>query len=155
MLIRTGPDREGEKEKQPSTEMKEIKTLIIVAALAVASLGRADPPPANQTITEADGGRTIDCQVGETLTVRISDPATGGYGIVTQVFDRKILKLLARKELPPEPVSIARHGDFGKIVLEFQAIGTGETDLVIRIARKWEVKQHPEQYFRVHIKVRK
>jgi predicted secreted protein len=130
-----------------------MKILIIFTAMSITPLGWADMPHPNLTITEADGGKTIAFRVGETITVRISNPAAGGYDIVTEFFDPKILKLQARKDVPPEPTPIHRYGDFGKIVFEFEAIGAGETDLVIRIARRWEVKIEPEEYFRVRIRV--
>jgi predicted secreted protein len=130
-----------------------MKVLIIFTALSVTPLGWADMPHPNLTITEADGGETIACRVGETITVRISNPAAGGYDIVAEFFDPKILKLLARKEVPSESTPIPRYGDFGKIAFEFQAVGKGETDLVIRIARKWEVKINPVEYLRVRIRV--
>jgi predicted secreted protein len=130
-----------------------MKTLIIIAALSITPLGWTCSTSPGRTITEADGGQTVCCQRGEALTVVISNPAAGGYDIVNAVFDPKILRLVARKELPPAFSPLPRYGDFGKIVFEFQSSAAGETDLVIRIARKWEVKKEPEEHLRVRIRV--
>ena len=128
-----------------------IKALLMFAFLAVTAPGWADPAGANRLITEADQGRTFACRVGEKITVSIPNPATGGYNIITPVFDHRILQLLARKELPPEPAPVPKLGDFGKLVFELEVIGVGETNLVIQIARDWEVNKSPEEYLKVKI----
>jgi len=109
------------------------------------------PPP--RVITAADQGRTLACKLNDNLVLQLLNPASGGYDQVTPIFAARILRLVSRKELPPEPTPIPRSGDFGQIIFEFQAISPGETDLVIRIARKWEVKKPPEEYFKARIKV--
>ena len=130
-----------------------MKILVILAALSVTPVEWAGECSPSRTISEADGGQTITCRLGEIITVRIRNPAAGGYDIVSEHFDPKILCLQARKEASPESTPVPRYGDFGKIVFELLAVGTGETDVVIRIARKWEIKEDPEEYFRVRIRI--
>lgn len=111
--------------------------LIGVATLSVISLGWAGESPAKRVITEADQGRTITCHPGERITVRVRNSATGGYNIVTPVFDTKVLRLRNTKELAPEPAPFLNLGNFGTIVFDFEAAGHGGTLLTINIARDW------------------
>jgi len=144
-------NKEDCKEKQPCPRSRGIKALIIFTALAVTSLGSAAASPPSLTITDADNGGSFTCRVGELITVRTRNPATGGYNIVNPVFNPEILKLQAKKELPPEPAPFPKLGDFGTLVFEFEAIGVGETNLTIEIARDWEVNKSPEEYLKVKI----
>lgn len=132
-----------------------LKALMMLAFIAVASLGLAAPSGPNRTITQADQGRTFACQVHDKLTVVIPNPASGGYNRVIPEFNPRILKLLSRKEVPPEPAPFPKLGDFGKIIFELEVIGEGQTDMVIRIARDWEINKSPEEYLKVKIKARR
>lgn len=111
-------------------------------------------PPSPQMITEADAGRTIAVQRGEKFALKIRNPASGGYDIVTPIYDPGILKLASRKAIPPEPAPFPKLGDFGEIVFEFDTVGIGATDLAIQIARRGEVKKPSEEYLKVKVKVR-
>jgi predicted secreted protein len=142
---------EDEKEKRVCPQIKGFKAVIILAALAVTSLGWAGTTSPSLTINDADNGRTFTCRVGEQITVRTRNPATGGYNIVNPVFNPEILKLQAKKELPPESAPFPKLGDFGSLVFEFEVIGVGETNLTIEIARDWEVNKNPEEYLKVKI----
>lgn len=128
-----------------------IKALILIAFLATTTPGWADPSNPRRMITQDDQGRTFTCRVGDKITASIGNPASGGYSIVTPVFDQRILKLLSRKELPPEPTPLPRFGDFGKIIFELEVIAGGETNLIIQIAREWEVNKPPEEYLKVKV----
>jgi predicted secreted protein len=134
------------------TEIQALSTLItallVFAAVAAASEGTG-VVPSIRAITDDDNGATFACRVGQRIIVKIRNPATGGYNVVTPVFAPEILKLLTKKELPPEPAAIPRMGDFGTIVFELEIIGKGETDLTIEIARDWEVKKRPEEFLKV------
>jgi predicted secreted protein len=121
--------------------------------IAFAFSGGASISLQPRELTEEDAGRALTVKVGDTLALKLRNPASGGYDQVTPAFDGQVLKLVSRKDLPPEPSPVPRYGDFGKIVFEFRAISPGETDLVIRIARKWEMKPRPEEYFRARIRV--
>jgi len=129
-----------------------ITALLLFTALAATSPGWADFASSNRTITDADHGGTVACRVGQQITVKIRNPATGGYNIVTPVYNPEILKLLAKKELPPEPALFPKLGDFGTVVFEMEVIGKGETNLTIEIARDWEVNKRPEEFLKVKIK---
>ena len=107
-----------------------------------------------QVITEKDNGRTLILRVADEVVLQLPNPASGGYDQITPIYASGVLKLTYRNNLPPEPSPVPKYGDFGKIVFGFKAINLGKTDLVIRIARKWEVKRQPKEYFRVKIAVR-
>jgi predicted secreted protein len=154
MKIRPSEKREVGYEKRFGARVVSITAMIIFAAISSVSFTgcAANLPPPEQKITEADNGRTFTCRIGQKITVKIPDPATGGYNIITPVFNPKVLKLLTKRDLPPEPAPVPKLGDFGSIIYELEVIGAGKTDLAIQIARNWEeVSKRPEEYLKVKI----
>ena len=125
----------------------------MMGVLLMTSVGGSAGAAGGPEITETYRGGPLVVKIGEKTTLNLRDPASGGYSIVTPVFDARILKLLSTKHLPPTPTPVPRMGDFGRIVYEFQAIGVGETELAIQIARPWEKTQPPEEYLKVKVKV--
>jgi len=127
--------------------------VVMMGVLLMTSVGGSAGAAGGPEITETYRGGPLVVKIGEKTTLNLRDPASGGYSIVTPVFDARILKLLSTKHLPPTPTPVPRMGDFGRIVYEFQAIGVGETELAIQIARPWEKTQPPEEYLKVKVKV--
>jgi predicted secreted protein len=117
------------------------------------SPGWTNISPKIHTFTEKDQGRTLSLRVGEKLVLNLRNPASGGYNIVTPVYDPHILKLVSRKDIPPKPAPVRKLGDFGQIIFEWEAIDAGETDLTVNISREWEVKKQPLEYLKVKIRV--
>jgi predicted secreted protein len=126
---------------------------VLLAAAAVAAAAGAEMDPTGPVITETYQGGPLAAKVGETITLNLRNPASGGYSIVTPVYDAQVLKLISKKVVPAKQGAVARTGDFGRIVYEFQAIGVGETNLAIQIARPWEKEQPPKEFLKVTIKV--
>ena len=126
---------------------------LLLGALLMTAAADSAAPANGPIITETYRGGPLTAKVGEKITLNLRDPASGGYSIVTPVFDARVLKLLATEKLPPERQTVPRMGDFGRIVYKFEALTPGETDLAINIARPWEAKKPPEEYLKVKIKV--
>lgn len=130
--------------------MRLVLSMILLTVLLLAPrLPAAAAPP---VLYEKDRDSTVDLKVGEKLVLHLRNPASGGYDTLRPVFDTAQLSLLSRKNVPPEQKPTPRAGDFGQIWYEWQAVATGETDIVINIRRVWE-KKPPEEYWRVHVRV--
>lgn len=127
--------------------------LIWFGFIAWVSSGVAYTSLPARVITEEDNGGILGLRLTDEMVLQLPNPARGGYDQVTPIYDTGVLKLMYRKDLPAEPSPIPKYGDFGKIAFGFKAIGLGKTDLVIRVARRWEAKQQPKEFFRVKVKV--
>jgi predicted secreted protein len=97
-------------------------------------------------LTEEDTGKSVSLKVGDRLVLDLRNPASGGYTKISPRYDEQILKLAATREVPPESDPRQRLGDFGRLRLEFEAVGVGQTQLVIHISREWEKDKKPLEY---------
>jgi len=129
--------------------MKGIWASLILAALLLAAAQAASGPV---ILHEKDRGRAVSLQVGQKLILYLRNPASGGYNTNPPEFDPVVLKLASQKKLPPEPQGPPRAGDFGQLFYEWEALGRGETDIIINIFRPWE-KKAPEEFWRVKVRV--
>jgi len=118
---------------------------LLVLALSLPSPLQAD----HRTLTEIDSGQTVTLQVGEKLVLSLRNPGSGGYDVLSPVFDDQVLTLLSRRDIPPNRT---RPGWFGRIEFTWEARRPGETGVTVNIARPWEKGQPPKQY--VHLLVR-
>ena len=117
----------------------------ILALWLLAAQAAAQP----LVITDKDNGQAFTVKVGQSFTVNLRHPGSGGYSFLAPEFDRAVLKNVESHRLSAaEP---RRMGDFGRMVYEFQALKAGQTPLVIPIKRPWE--KESQTYFRVTILV--
>lgn len=123
---------------------------LLLLSLAVV---QAVPPPI--VLTEKDTGTTVTLRVGEHLILDLRNPASGGYTQISPDYDPAVLKMLSRKQVPPQPAPKPRLGDFGRIILKWQAENPGETELIVRISRPWEKGKSPLPYVRLKVLVGK
>jgi predicted secreted protein len=130
-----------------------ILSVVLLGLSVISTAGWANLAKSRKIITEQDNGKTIILKVGERFVLNLRNPASGGYDVVTPVYDAHILKLVSRKDLPPEPTPFPKAGDFGKIVFTGEAAAVGETDLTVQIAREWEKQKPPLDYLQVRIRV--
>ncbi len=128
-----------------------IASLLAGPAPGLAGVERDMP----KVFTEQDSGKTLTLKVGERFTLNLRNPASGGYSVLTPVYDRAIITLVSQEKLPPEKTQPPRAGDFGRLVLVFEALAPGNTTLTINIARPWEKDQPPLPFLRVEVKVKK
>lgn len=132
--------------------MKVMWSCFIVAGFLVTvllSVTLADSGPV--TLEEKDRGRTVSLQVGQKLILNLRDPASGGYTTNPPVFAAAVLRLESQEKLPAEKPP--RMGDFGQLHYEWEAVGRGETDIIVNIYRSWE-KKAPEEFWRVKVWVK-
>ena len=133
--------------------MKTAKVFILLAILLAAGTVTANSAsPGPVILHEQDRGRAVSLQVGQKLLLYLRNPGSGGYSANPPIFDPAVLKLGPQKKLPPEPQEPPRLGDFGQLYYEWEALGRGETDIIINIFRPWE-KKPPEEFWRVKVRV--
>lgn len=127
--------------------------LLLIAPLFLVGMAWSEAPPSAQTLTEKDTGKSLALKVGDRLVLDLRNPASGGYTNILPLYDVQILKLVATREIPPQPGPTPRFGDFGRIRLEFEAVGVGETEVVVQISRKWEKDKKPLEYTKNRVTV--
>jgi len=110
------------------------------------SMAWSGEAPAAQALTEKDTGNSVSLKLGDRLVLDLRNPASGGYTIISPLYDIQILKLTATREVPPESGPARRLGDFGRIRLEFEAVGVGQTQIIVHISREWEKDKKPLEY---------
>jgi predicted secreted protein len=127
--------------------------LIIMAGLLTFSFAAiVQGDPGSLILHEKDRGRTVTLHPGERLIVELRNPGSGGYETQAPDFNHATLKLVSQKNIPPQPRPEPRAGDFGRLFYEWEAVGPGATDIIIRIHRPWERKT-PEEFWRVRVMV--
>lgn len=94
-----------------------------------------------------DAPEPIDLEQGEYLRLVVRNPGSGGYVFSGTVFDPAVLDLVKVYDQKPESGLM---GDFGSRNYLFHAVKTGETEVVIKIARPG---QEPEEYQRQPVTV--
>lgn len=107
------------------------------------------PAAKRQIVSERDSGKVIKLRTGDILELRFPHPARGGARIVDVLFDSRILALDSKREQPPETAPVPKLGDFGTVIYEFKAVGSGESDLAIQIGQDVEGKQRILEYLKI------
>ena len=90
---------------------------------------------ANSTLTNADAGRTVSVNSGDTITLDLEENPTTGYVWKVEDLDSQIL------ELTGENFDAAGRGGIGaggKRTMTFKANGTGASPLRLECVRPWE-----------------
>jgi predicted secreted protein len=104
------------------------------------------------TIDERSIGSLLEATTGQSFSVEMRNPASGGYLFQEPEFDKNILQMRDQKPIPP-PENDKRAGDFGRMVYIFKAIAAGSTEIIFRIYRPWEHGMPPQEYLRVTVVV--
>lgn len=94
-----------------------------------------------------DEPEPLSLEQGEYLKLVVRNPGSGGYRFTGTIFDPGVLHLVKVYDQKPESGMM---GDFGSRNYLFRARQTGETDVIIRIAR---AGQESEDYQRQPVTV--
>jgi len=108
----------------------------------------------NQMITLDDRsmGSPLEITIGQSFSVQMRNPASGGYLFREPEFAKNILQMQDQQSIsPPENSKIA--GDFGRMIYIFKAVASGNTEIVFRIYRPWEHDVPAQEYQRVKVVV--
>jgi inhibitor of cysteine peptidase len=101
------------------------------------------------SITDGDNNRSFDAQVGDQITVRLEESATTGYRWELERLDHAIV---TPKQTDFTPLSTAVGGG-GELILEFEALQPGVTELALKLWRSWEGESSVINRFSVKITV--
>ena len=126
-------------------------TLIILASLLYACGAQGSSQTSARQLTEADNGRLIELNVGDTLEITLPGNPTTGFQWEVSAIDSAILRQVGEPEF--EPLSNAV-GSGGNVTLRFEAVGTGQTVLKLVHHRPFEENVPPTQTFEVTVTVR-
>lgn len=96
-------------------------------------------------------GQTMDVKLGESFSLILPNPGTGGYIVRDPEFDSQILTLLKMEKKSPSELS--KEGDFGSFELSFLAIKKGISKIIVRASRPWETSKAPIIIFEASIRV--
>ena len=130
--------------------MKKI-TLILFALLISSGTLLGCNPRRTVSIGEAENGKTVELNAGDTLTISLAGNPTTGYNWYVASVDANILKQQG------EPVFSASSnlvGAGGTLTLTFQAALAGQTSLVLDYKRIWETGVPPAQIYSVTVVVK-
>jgi len=121
--------------------------------LVVGALLATCTTPANQTITltDADAGKTVTLQTGDTLVIHLAGNPTTGYNWGVSKVDASILQAQGDVQFTPDTNAA---GSGGTVVLTFLAASAGQTQLQLAYHRSWETGIAPLQTFAVTIVVK-
>jgi inhibitor of cysteine peptidase len=123
----------------------------VLSLLVMAACAPASGTDANINIGAGDAGKTITLREGDTLTVTLDGNTTTGYIWLMQTMDPAILKQVGEPAYAPESDAI---GAPGTISLTFQAVKSGQADLVLNYMRSFEKDMAPLHTFEVTVVVK-
>jgi inhibitor of cysteine peptidase len=129
-------------------------TLTISSFLLLLALTACSQVPgtySKTSIDAGDAGKTISLHLEDTLVVTLDGNITTGYNWLMQPMDPEILKQVGDPAYTPES---NRVGAPGKIVLTFQAVKTGQANLVLDYMRSFEKDTPPQNTFEVTVVVK-
>lgn len=120
--------------------------LLISAVLITASLNLFAADVTD--LTEKDSGRTVKLKKGDMVNVALTGNPTTGYTWEVSVIDMDILKQTGEPKFTPDTDAI---GSGGKAILQFEAVGAGQSPLELIYHRVWEHGIPPADTFKVSI----
>ena len=109
--------------------------------------------PKHYDLTDADSGRTLHLNKGDTFTVLLVANPTTGYlwKLGTPPYDENVMIMRGDRYIQPEEQLC---GAPGKRSLTFLAEGSGRTGLRLIYVRPWEKNQPPAREFNLMVIVK-
>jgi len=125
--------------------------LIILVGLLYACGAAGASEQSTKQITEADNGRAIELRVGDKLEVTLPGNPTTGFQWEVSNVDSLILTPVGEPEFKPSSNAV---GSGGNVILRFEAIGAGQTELKLIHHRPFEKNVAPIQTFELRVRVK-
>lgn len=126
-------------------------TLIILASLLYACGAQGSSQTSTRQLTEADNGRLIELNVGDTLEITLPGNPTTGFQWEVDSVDSAILRQVGESKFEPSNNAV---GSGGQVTFRFEAVGTGQTELKLIHHRLFEENVAPIQTFEVSVTVK-
>ncbi|GAB0101240.1 hypothetical protein JMUB6875_02040 [Nocardia sp. JMUB6875] len=121
-------------------------------AITTAVQATSDAHPALSVGADSDG-KDLTLAAGQGLIVTLDANPTTGYAWVLGSLDQAIVKQNGSPEYEQDPNPDGRVGVGGKSVLNFVAVGSGATRLVLEYKRAWEQGIEPAKRFTLNLTV--
>ena len=122
--------------------------IIVLAAIAIGMI--VIPGQSTVDIGNGQANSLVDMQKGNHLRVTLAGNPTTGYNWEVSQVDSQILKQVGETQFQADSSAV---GSGGKVILEFEAIGTGTTNLQLIYHRSWETGVLPLQTYAVTVRV--
>lgn len=120
----------------------------VLLLLALAACSKTTGSGSTISIDASDSGKTITIHQGDTLIVTLDGNPTTGYNWLMQTMDPAVLEQVGEPAYTPASDQI---GAPGKISLTFQAVETGQANLVLNYMRPFEKDIAPLYTFDVMV----
>lgn len=124
----------------------------VVAALLLNSGGSGKPQPATVNVSEQNANSKVQLHVGDKLVVTLGGNPTTGYTWEAASNDQAILKPVGEAQFTPDTSAL---GSGGKVTLQFEAVGAGQTPLKLIYHRPFETGVAPLKTFELTLTVEK
>jgi inhibitor of cysteine peptidase len=133
--------------------MKKLLLTISIFLVALTILAACRPAVAI-TLSENDGGRTIEISKGSTFAITLQSNPTTGYAWSVAAVDNAVLQQKGDKVYKQGNTNANIVGAGGTETFTFKALATGQTTLQLIYSRSWETDVPPIQTFEVTIVVK-
>ena len=120
--------------------------LVLIVSVSACSSGAN-----GRSLTAENAGQTFEMNVGEPFSVELEGNPSTGYTWEVADMDTAVLKQVGETEFETESDLV---GASGVLILRFEAIGSGETELNLVYHRPWEEDVPPEETFEVSVVVK-
>ena len=130
--------------------MRYLAVLLTGGVLCACTAGGV-PAPVTRHITETDAGRLIELSVGDRLEVTLSSNPTTGFQWEVSHGDATVLRPVGEPKSAPAGEAV---GSPGSTTLLFEAVASGETQLVLIYHRPFEKGVPAARTFEVPVRVR-
>lgn len=105
---------------------------------------------ADLTLSNADSGKTLTLQPGQTLMLRLNENPTTGYRWSIASFDSQVLQLIDDRFDLPNTTGI---GGGGQRIFTFRANQPGDATLHLSNRQAWEPEAAGQESFQVTVRV--
>ncbi len=128
-----------------------VQSLFLVAVLLLGTSCALFESGNRILLTEKDSGRTLEAEVGDTITLRLPANPSTGYLWIGSVPDMGVLREVENRYETPEEM----RGKTGVPVVKiysFAVVGPGEAGIKMEYRRPWEQERAPKATFDVLIR---
>jgi inhibitor of cysteine peptidase len=131
--------------------MKRTIGLLTAFLVLIVLVGACSSEENGRTLTVENAGQTIEMNVGDIFTVELEGNPSTGYTWEVAEMDTALLKQVGEMEFETDNDLV---GASGVLILRFEAIGPGETALILVYHRPWEEDIPPEETFEASLIVK-
>lgn len=123
--------------------------LFILGCTAMLILAACNAIGESEVIVGADdAGTTVELAVDDTLVIELEGNPSTGYSWEVGALDTAVLAPVGEVQFTPQSDLV---GASGIVILRFQAMGAGESELSLIYHRPWEEDVEPLETFTINV----